>query len=60
MGNKKIPVSSDASKISVSAAWLTIVLTAITILLLLSLHVLSPEFSPSWRMVSEYAYGQYG
>ena len=23
------------------------------------LHVLSPEFAPSWRMVSEYANGQY-
>jgi hypothetical protein len=28
--------------------------------LLLSLHALSPEFSPAWRMVSEYANGQYG
>jgi hypothetical protein len=30
-----------------------------TILLLGSLHVLSPEFAPSWRMVSEYAFGHY-
>ena len=29
-------------------------------LLLASLHILSPEFDPSWRMVSEYANGQYG
>jgi len=28
--------------------------------LLLSLHVLSPEFSPAWRMISEYANGGYG
>ena len=42
------------------AAWLAIVTTAATLLLLASLHVLSPEFSPSWRMVSEYAFGHYG
>jgi Protein of unknown function (DUF998) len=34
---------------------------AITSLVLLgALHILSPEFAPSWRMVSEYANGQYG
>ena len=34
---------------------------AVTALVLLgALHVLSPEFAPSWRMVSEYANGQYG
>ncbi|HEV2423474.1 MAG TPA: DUF998 domain-containing protein [Terriglobia bacterium] len=30
------------------------------VLLLASLHVLSPEFSPSWRVISEYAFGHYG
>jgi hypothetical protein len=30
-----------------------------TTLFLASLHVLSPEFSPSWRVISEYALGQY-
>jgi hypothetical protein len=29
-------------------------------LLLAGLHVLSPEFNPAWRMVSEYALGRYG
>ena len=34
---------------------------AITALVMLgALHVLSPEFAPSWRMVSEYANGQHG
>ena len=28
--------------------------------MLASLHVLSPEFDPSWRVVSEYANGRYG
>jgi Protein of unknown function (DUF998) len=37
-----------------------IITTAATILLLASLHALSPEFAPSWRMVSEYAFGHYG
>lgn len=32
---------------------------AIALLLLASLHVLSPELDPSWRMVSEYALGDY-
>jgi len=41
------------------AAWLAIVATGATIVLLVVLHVLSPEFSPSWRMISEYAFGHY-
>lgn len=31
-----------------------------TVLLLALLHVVSPEFDPSWRVVSEYANGDYG
>jgi Protein of unknown function (DUF998) len=53
-------LTSDPSKIVASAAWLATILTAATILLLATLHVLSPEFDPSWRMVSEYAFGHYG
>jgi hypothetical protein len=41
------------------AAWVAIVATGATIVLLVALHVLSPEFSPSWRMISEYAFGHY-
>lgn len=33
---------------------------AATIVLLAGLHALSPEFDPSWRVVSEYANGRYG
>ena len=33
---------------------------AATLVFLAALHVLSPEFDPSWRMVSEYALGNYG
>jgi len=57
---KKVVLSSDTSKISVPAARLSIAAAAATLLLLASLHVLSPEFDPSWRMVSEYANGHYG
>ena len=34
--------------------------TGIAFLSLMLLHVLSPEFQPSWRMVSEYANGRHG
>ena len=30
-----------------------------TLLTLAVLHILSPEFAPAWRMVSEYANGNY-
>ena len=34
--------------------------TSVAVLVLLAiLHILSPEFNPAWRMVSEYANGKY-
>jgi hypothetical protein len=45
---------------SVLAARLSVAATLAALLSLASLHVLSPEFDPSWRMVSEYANGRYG
>jgi hypothetical protein len=45
---------------AVMAAWVAIGCAVLTLLLLVSLHALSPEFSPAWRMVSEYAYSRYG
>ena len=53
-------VTRDTSKIEVLGARLAIVAAAATLLLLASLHILSPEFDPSFRMVSEYALGHYG
>lgn len=47
-------------KISVSMACVAIAASVAAFVLLLSLHVLSPEFSPAWRMISEYANGEYG
>jgi len=52
-------VAKPMAEISLPAAQLAIATAAAVILLLVSLHVLSPEFDPSWRMVSEYANGQY-
>lgn len=34
-------------------------LAAVSLISLASLHLLSPEFNPSWRMVSEYALGDH-
>jgi hypothetical protein len=44
---------------SAPAAQLAMAASIAVLLLLASLHVLSPEFDPSWRMVSEYANGGY-
>jgi hypothetical protein len=43
-----------------TAAALAGLLAATTLVILGLLHALSPEFDPSWRMVSEYANGSYG
>ena len=51
--------NTAASTFSLSAGRLAIAASAAAFALLLSLHVLSPEFSPAWRMISEYADGQF-
>ena len=43
---------------SAQAAWAALAATAVSCGALILLHVVSPEFSPSWRMVSEYANGR--
>jgi hypothetical protein len=43
----------------VPAAYLALAATAVSGAALLLLHGLSPEFAPSWRMVSEYANGRF-
>ena len=53
-------VTRDIPKIEVIGVRLAIGAAIATLLLLVSLHILSPEFNPSFRMVSEYALGQYG
>jgi hypothetical protein len=44
---------------SAAVANMAIASTLVTLICLASLHILSPEFDPSWRMVSEYALGKY-
>src|SRR5258708_39641994 len=53
-------LTGDTPKIEVAGDLLAIAAAAVALLLLASLHVLSPEFDPSFRMVSEYALGHYG
>src|SRR5260370_25220536 len=50
----------DTPKIEVIGARISIAAAVVVLLLLASLHILSPEFDPSFRMVSEYALGHYG
>ena len=50
----------DTSEISGTAAGIAVVTSVAALVFLASLHILSPEFDPSWRMVSEYALGHYG
>jgi hypothetical protein len=57
---KKGVLTRDILEIEVIGALLAMVAAAATLLLLVSLHILSPEFDPSFRMVSEYALGHYG
>jgi hypothetical protein len=47
----------DPARISRPAAHLAFAAAIVTLLSLASLHLLSPEFDPSWRMVSEYVPG---
>ena len=56
---KAIAKSTTEVSLSLPATQLAIVATAAVLVLLASLHILSPEFDPSWRMVSEYANGEY-
>jgi hypothetical protein len=53
-------MTPEIDALSAPAARLSIAAAAVALLSLASLHVLSPEFDPSWRVVSEYANGQYG
>src|SRR5262245_45942138 len=46
--------------ISITAARITFWLAALFLVLLAVLHILKPEYDPSWRMVSEYEIGRFG
>ncbi|WP_394554755.1 DUF998 domain-containing protein [Agromyces sp. MMS24-JH15] len=42
------------------AAMTALVACGITVGLIAILHVLEPEYDPSWRMISEYSLGRHG
>lgn len=50
---------AGAAGFSAVAAYAAIAATVLSGLALVLLHVASPEFAPSWRMVSEYANGRH-
>lgn len=52
--------SDDARRPGFSAEAVAIAFTALALGCLALLHLLSPEFDPSWRMASEYANGGHG
>ena len=56
---KTLATTNERLDLTTVAARLAIASTVVALLLLASLHVLSPEYSPSWRMVSEYANGRH-
>ncbi len=39
---------------------LAVAATVLVALIILALHVIKPEFEPSWRFISEYSIGRYG
>lgn len=57
---KPLSSADSPSHIVEPAALVAILGTGAAFLLLATLHLLSPEFSPSWRVINEYALGPYG
>ncbi len=53
-------IAKPRTPTQLAAAGVAFTGAAATVLLLASLHLLSPEFDPRWRMVSEYANGHHG
>src|ERR1700730_8621962 len=60
MDNMQVSRSAAARIPMLSPAHIAIAAAVVTPLLLVCLRVLSPEFDPSYRMISEYALGGYG
>ncbi len=60
LGDTNTTTSKPLTAISQRAANVSFAAAAIFLLLLAALHVIKPEFDPSWRFVSEYAIGRHG
>jgi hypothetical protein len=52
--------TKPVSNIEANAARISITAGVFFVLLLGSLHLLEPEFDPTWRFISEYALGKFG
>ncbi len=59
MSRTEFPSAGAASGVPRALPGLAIAMSAATLAMLALLHLLSPEFDPSWRMVSEYALGRH-
>lgn len=55
-----IATTDPVSFVAARAARLAIATGTLFALVLLGLHVLEPEFDPTWRFISEYALGRFG
>lgn len=49
-----------AHSMTAFSAFYSLGAVAVSIVLVIALHYLEPEFDPSWRMLSEYSLGKYG
>jgi len=54
------PTSKPVTAISQTAARLSFAAAIMFLVLLTALHIIKPEFDPSWRFVSEYGIGRHG
>ncbi len=58
--SKVTDTTEPVTAISQVAGRISFAASVAALLFLGALHILSPEFDPSWRMISEYALGNYG
>jgi len=59
MKTEILTTNANLSGTSMSGARLSVLAAVATLIFLIVLHILSPEYDPSFRMVSEYANGKY-
>lgn len=57
---KETTMTNDGSTISPAAARLSFTAAVAFLVLLAILHVIKPDYDPSWRFISEYLIGDYG
>jgi hypothetical protein len=57
---KPLITTKQISAFAANAARISIASGVLFVLLLLSLHLLEPEYDPTWRFISEYEMGRFG